>query len=117
MKTIEQMPHVTEAAARSLRRGGSPHLWAEIVDDIESNRAQLFYVCNDSYLVLQMQPDELLILAASGHDSDMLMTICLQIAENNGAKRVRFWTSKKGLPRLLKQFNPVEIRREYTVTV
>lgn len=117
MKTITQLETVTDAAACSLRRGGSRKIWGQIVDDIESNRAQLFYVCNDSYLVLRMLPDELLILAASGSDAKMLMEICLQIAKLNGVEHVRFHTSKKGLPRLLAEFNPVEVSREYRINV
>lgn len=117
MKTIEHMPELSEAAARSLRRGGSPEFWAQIVEDIETKRAQLFYVCNDSYLVLQTLPDELLILAYAGCDANMTMEICVEIAKQNKLSSIRFHTSKKGLSRLLKKFKPVEIQRVYRISV
>ena len=115
MITLEHMPELTKDAARLLRRGGPSKVWAEIVEDIERGRAQLFFVTNGSYLVLQKQQTELLILAAAGLDADVLMTLCIQVARVHGLKNVIFHTSKKGLPRLLKEFKPVEIQRTYRI--
>ena len=110
MITLQHMPELTEPAACLLRRGGSSDSWAQIRSDIEERKAQLFHVSNDSYLVLSITPeDELFIHACAGRDVRMLMQLCIQTALHNHCTSVLFRTIKKGLLRLLQQFNPVAI--------
>lgn len=110
MITLERMPELTESAACLLRRGGSSTAWSQIVIDIKTHRVQLFRASNDSYLVLSItEDDELFIHACAGQDARTLMRLCMQTAKHNHCTSVLFWTVKKGLLRLLREFNPVEI--------
>jgi len=109
MITLERMPELTESATRLLRRGGSFDTWDKIVSDIEDRKAQLFYASNGSYLVLSItRNDRLFIHACAGTDAKMLMQLCIQTAKHNHCTSVLFRTVKKGLPRLLREFNPVQ---------
>jgi hypothetical protein len=103
------MPELTETAARLLRRGGSPQLWGQIVADILARRAQLFSVSNGSYLVMSItRHDKLFIHACAGQDAVLLMTLCIETARHNHCTSVLFRTQKKGLLRLLQEFNPIQ---------
>lgn len=109
MITLTCIPELTESAACLLRRGGSSTTWAEIVDDIKTRRAQLFYASNGSYLVLSItRNDKLFIHACAGSDVRILMQLCIQTARHNHCTSVLFRTVKKGLLRLLREFNPVQ---------
>ena len=107
--TLERMPELTESAACLLRRGGSPTTWAEIVDGIKTRRVQLFHASNGSYLVLSItRNDKLFIHACAGCDARILMQLCIQTARHNHCTSVLFCTVRKGLLRLLREFNPVQ---------
>ena len=109
MIKLERMPELTESAACLLRRGGSFNTWQEIVSDIEDRKAQLFYATNGSYLVMSItRNDKLFIHACAGSNARMLMQLCIQTARHNHCTSVLFRTEKKGLLRLLRQFNPVQ---------
>lgn len=109
--TVQQLSEITEAAVCSLRRGGSSDDWDDIEEYIQLGVAKLFRVTNDSYLVLSVNRhfNELFIHACSGNDASILMKLCLQIAKQNDCIRVTFCTVKRGLLRLLKDFNPVHM--------
>lgn len=110
MITLERMPELTESAACLLRRGGSSILWARIVADFEARKVQLFYASNGSYLILSITPDdELFVHACAGQDVRMLMKLCVQTAKHNYCTSVLFQTVRRGLLRLLREFNPVEV--------
>lgn len=117
MIKLRHMQELTKTAACLLRRGGSSHDWESIQQAIEEKRAQLFFVNNGSYLVLQVERNDLFILAAAGVQGDLLMELCRQVAKQNDCKTISFNTSKKGLPRLLKHWNPVEVQRTYRINV
>ena len=109
MITLEHMPELTETATRLLRRGGSSDIWDEIVAALNIGAAQLFSVSNGSYLVLSItRNDKLFIHACAGSDAKMLMQLCMQTGQHNHCTSVLFRTTKKGLPRLLREFNPVQ---------
>ena len=68
-------------------------------------------------MILRVDGDDLVILAAAGHDGNAMMKACVELARTLQLKNVRFHTSKKGLPRLLAKFKPVEVERVYEVRV
>lgn len=111
MIKLHRMPEITETAVRLLRRGGSSDSWDEIISDLLARKTQLFHATNGSYLVLSITSnDELFIHACAGSDAKILMQLCIQTARHNHCTSVLFKTIKKGLVRLLTQFNAVEIK-------
>lgn len=119
MITVQHLPEITEAATRMLRRGGPSTIWEGIEALIEDGHAHLFAVTNGSYLVLSVTASkELFIHACAGRRAVVLMQLCIQIAKANNCTSVLFRTIKKGLPRLLGEFSPVEVRPQiYKVSV
>lgn len=114
---LTRLPALSEAAASELRRGGPASLWADIVSDVRQGWAHVFTTTNGSYLILRVDGDDLVILAASGHNGNAMMQACVELARTLKLKNVRFHTAKKGLPRLLSRFNPVEVERVFEVRV
>lgn len=111
------MPTLTPLAEQLLSGAGDPHLWVLIRRDLMMNRAQLFECPDQTYLVIRVEGTELIILALAGKHGVAIMDFCLRLARAKGLESVRFHTSRPGLARLIKQFNPVELERVYKVTV
>lgn len=115
--SFNHMPTLTPLAEQLLSGVGDPHLWALIRRDLMMNRAQLFECPDNTYLVLRIQGAELIILAIVGKHGVECMDFCIRIAQAKGLESVRFHTARRGMARLLKQFNPIELERVYKVTV
>lgn len=101
---LVRLPSLTEAAESSLRVGGSSYIWDRIKSSIEAKTAHVFATNQGSYLALEIQGTELVILAATGHEGPDLMCACIELAKRCNCNFVRFVTKRKGMPRLLKDF-------------
>jgi predicted acetyltransferase len=110
-----RMQRLTEAASSQLAIGGSPFYWERIKADIAANRAQLFETENGSYIVLSVQKPDLVVLACTGENGKAIMKECIAIAKLNDCEFVRFITKHKGLPRLLKEFEPQDFGTIYRI--
>jgi hypothetical protein len=105
------------AAEKLLAGAGDGLTWERIRANIVNHRAALFFVANGSYVVLRLERPELHIQACVGRNGNAIMEACKRIALANDCTHIRFETSRKGMPRLLREFNPVEIRRTFTIQV
>jgi hypothetical protein len=116
MYPLIHMPALTDHAEQKLSAVDA-ELWPFVRDDIVNNRAQLFQCPDDTYLVLRIEGTELVIGACVGKNGVTIMERIVEIAHANGLSSIRFHTARRGMPRLLKQFKPVELERVYRVNV
>lgn len=114
---ILHMPQITKHAEEKLLAGGDPRSWENIKADIIAGHAQLFLCPDDTYMVLRIDRNDLVFVALVGSGAVPLVDLAIQIARAHGLKSVRFHTAHKGVPRLLKQFNPYEVNRVYRIDV
>lgn len=111
------MPALTPLAEQLLSGAGDRDLWVLIRRDLMMDRAQLFECPDQTYLVIRVEGIELIILAFVGKNAIAVMDFCVRLARAKGLESVRFHTSRPGLARLVKQFNPIELERVYKVMV
>ena len=114
---VLHLPELTPAAEEKLSTVGDPYVWQRIVADIAAGRSQLFLCPNDTYIVLRIEGDELIFVAAVGSDSSGLLELALDIARVHSLKFIRFHTARKGLARLVKKYNPIELHTVYRIPV
>lgn len=117
MQKLLHLPTLSEPAVAELQRGGDSATWKAITAMVVRNDAQAFQTENGSYLVLSVQKPDLVVLACTGNDAPSLMQTCIELAMLNDCESVRFVTKHKGLPRLLRDFNPVNHGTIYRVQV
>lgn len=111
------LPAVTPDAEKRLSSAGAPYLWRQIKADIDAGRSQLFVCPNDTYIVLAIEDDALIFVAAVGSDSIGMVHAALEIARAKGLHTIRFQTARPGMARLLKQFNPKPLQTIFGITV
>lgn len=116
MVSFLHMAELTDHAIERLSAVDS-ELWAGIHADILNGDAQLFSCPHDTFLVLRIEENELVVVACVGQGGIAIMETVIELARVNGLETVRLHTARIGLPRLIKQFNPVEIERVYRVYV
>lgn len=115
MMTLTKLAGLTDQAAERLAPLFNPPAWARVQADILTGRAELFRCPGETYAVLRVDDDELVVVAVTGRDAVPLFEVALAIAKRNGLAAVRWHTERKGLGRLLSQFGPLEVETVYRV--
>lgn len=91
--------------------------WQKVKVLIANQDAQLFLCPDNTYLVLQVDRDSLVVLALVGRNGVAIMQTLVSVAYSMGLKFVWYRTQRPGMLRLLKQFNPVPYENGYRVNV
>lgn len=109
MKTVEQLPQLDAAAVAGLSRTffDSPGFDAVqyVRDGVASGRMQLWRV-GESYAVTELCGDSLVVVCYQGGDGVAFMRRICAAAKRRGLRAVRYWTLRRGMSRLLKDFAP-----------
>lgn len=117
IKALKKLPVLTPHAESKLCGVGPAALWERIKSDIERKIAQLFALPDDTYMVLRIDRNELVCVALVGRNAIEVVETLIELAKTNQCDTVRFHTKRRGVPRLLKQFNPVQGETAYRIPV
>jgi len=85
---------------------------------IESGKSQLYKVNDgESWFCFTGDENELVLQCMKGKNGVAICDVIFTWAKQQGFKTIRFHTNRKGMPRLFKKFNPIEVETVYRITV
>ena len=89
----------------------------QIQEAVESGKAQVFYVANDTLLIFQIDRESLVVLAIVDSGGVAIMQTLIILAREMQLRFVWYRTQRRGMQKLLQEFHPVRFENGYRVDV